>query len=117
MITAAPAKQHVVSVSISKTSYAEIAELCRQWATERHLGTVEGAHYICVTSVHGVIMAKDDPAIAEIINQADVATADGMQWWLFRLTREPRRLWKRYVLITPRFLPPWAAQKWRRRAS
>lgn len=32
--------------------------------------------------------------------------------WLFRLSREPARLWKRYLLITPRFLPLWARQKW-----
>jgi N-acetylglucosaminyldiphosphoundecaprenol N-acetyl-beta-D-mannosaminyltransferase len=31
--------------------------------------------------------------------------------WLFRLCREPRRLWKRYLLITPVFLPLWAMQK------
>lgn len=30
--------------------------------------------------------------------------------WLFRLTMEPSRLWKRYLLVTPRFLPLWAAQ-------
>lgn len=30
--------------------------------------------------------------------------------WLFRLVMEPRRLWRRYVLTTPRFLPLWAAQ-------
>jgi len=27
--------------------------------------------------------------------------------WLFRLLMEPRRLWRRYVLVTPRFLPLW----------
>jgi N-acetylglucosaminyldiphosphoundecaprenol N-acetyl-beta-D-mannosaminyltransferase len=39
--------------------------------------------------------------------------------WLFRLTSEPSRLWKRYLLITPRFLPLWAMQKLRagRRSS
>jgi N-acetylglucosaminyldiphosphoundecaprenol N-acetyl-beta-D-mannosaminyltransferase len=31
--------------------------------------------------------------------------------WLFRLTREPARLWKRYLLVTPGFLPCWAVQK------
>ena len=31
--------------------------------------------------------------------------------WLFRLTMEPRRLWKRYLLVTPVFLPLWALQK------
>jgi N-acetylglucosaminyldiphosphoundecaprenol N-acetyl-beta-D-mannosaminyltransferase len=30
--------------------------------------------------------------------------------WLFRLLAEPVRLWRRYVLITPRFLPLWALQ-------
>ena len=31
--------------------------------------------------------------------------------WLFRLLMEPSRLWRRYVLITPRFLPLWALQR------
>jgi len=30
--------------------------------------------------------------------------------WLFRLLIEPVRLWRRYVLITPRFLPLWLKQ-------
>jgi N-acetylglucosaminyldiphosphoundecaprenol N-acetyl-beta-D-mannosaminyltransferase len=34
---------------------------------------------------------------------------NGLEWF-FRLTREPGRLWKRYVLETPRFLPLWALQ-------
>jgi len=33
--------------------------------------------------------------------------------WLFRLLVEPARLWRRYLLITPRFLPLWAWQKLR----
>ncbi|MES1262594.1 MAG: WecB/TagA/CpsF family glycosyltransferase [Acidobacteriota bacterium] len=33
--------------------------------------------------------------------------------WLFRLTMEPTRLWKRYILVTPLFLPCWALQKLR----
>jgi N-acetylglucosaminyldiphosphoundecaprenol N-acetyl-beta-D-mannosaminyltransferase len=31
--------------------------------------------------------------------------------WLYRLCREPGRLWKRYILTTPWFLPYWAVQK------
>lgn len=31
--------------------------------------------------------------------------------WFFRLTKEPKRLWRRYLLITPVFLPLWAMQK------
>ena len=31
--------------------------------------------------------------------------------WFFRLLMEPRRLWRRYILETPLFLPLWAFQK------
>ncbi len=31
--------------------------------------------------------------------------------WFFRLLMEPARLWKRYLWVTPRFLPLWALQK------
>jgi N-acetylglucosaminyldiphosphoundecaprenol N-acetyl-beta-D-mannosaminyltransferase len=30
--------------------------------------------------------------------------------WLFRLVSEPLRLWRRYLLVSPRFLPLWAMQ-------
>ena len=35
---------------------------------------------------------------------------NGLEWF-YRLCVEPKRLWRRYVLETPRFLPLWAAQK------
>ncbi len=73
-----PEKQCVVGVEISKTSYAEVVELCRLWAVERRVAPISRARYICVTSVHGVIMAHDDPNIASILNTADIATPDGM---------------------------------------
>jgi N-acetylglucosaminyldiphosphoundecaprenol N-acetyl-beta-D-mannosaminyltransferase len=31
--------------------------------------------------------------------------------WFFRLCSEPRRLWRRYLLETPFFLPLWTMQK------
>lgn len=31
--------------------------------------------------------------------------------WFFRLTTEPKRLWKRYLLVTPKFIPLWAMQR------
>jgi N-acetylglucosaminyldiphosphoundecaprenol N-acetyl-beta-D-mannosaminyltransferase len=65
-------------VGISKTSYAEVVALCREWCAQRRAGTNPPSRYICVTSVHGVIMAEDDPQMARILNQADVATPDGM---------------------------------------
>ena len=35
---------------------------------------------------------------------------NGLEWF-YRLCAEPKRLWRRYVLETPRFLPLWALQK------
>jgi N-acetylglucosaminyldiphosphoundecaprenol N-acetyl-beta-D-mannosaminyltransferase len=69
-----PEKQFVVSAGVSKTSYGEVVELCRQWAAD----PAAASHYICVTSVHGLILAKDDPTFAEILNAADITTPDGM---------------------------------------
>jgi N-acetylglucosaminyldiphosphoundecaprenol N-acetyl-beta-D-mannosaminyltransferase len=31
--------------------------------------------------------------------------------WFFRLTAEPTRLWKRYLFVTPLFIPLWAMQR------
>jgi N-acetylglucosaminyldiphosphoundecaprenol N-acetyl-beta-D-mannosaminyltransferase len=33
--------------------------------------------------------------------------------WLFRLLSEPRRLWRRYLLETPQFIPRWILQRLR----
>ncbi len=74
----APPKQLIVSVGISRTSYGEVVDLCRQWAAERKTSSQSAARYICVTSVHGIIAAQDDPQIAKILNKADIATPDGM---------------------------------------
>lgn len=35
--------------------------------------------------------------------------ARGLEW-LYRLTRDPKRLWRRYLLLTPRYLPLITAQ-------
>ncbi len=79
MHSALPEKQLVVSVGISKTSYREVVELCAQWAVERRSAEHTGAaRYICVTSVHGIMMAHDDPEIAKVLNEADIVTPDGM---------------------------------------
>jgi N-acetylglucosaminyldiphosphoundecaprenol N-acetyl-beta-D-mannosaminyltransferase len=37
---------------------------------------------------------------------------NGLEWF-FRLTREPGRLWKRYLMVTTLFPPLWAMQKLR----
>jgi N-acetylglucosaminyldiphosphoundecaprenol N-acetyl-beta-D-mannosaminyltransferase len=74
-----PAKCSVVGVGISATSYEEVVGCCAGWIAERRLGAASPmARYVCVTSVHGVIAARDDRDVREILNQADIATPDGM---------------------------------------
>jgi N-acetylglucosaminyldiphosphoundecaprenol N-acetyl-beta-D-mannosaminyltransferase len=73
-----PEKQLILNVGISKTSYEEVSALCQQWSQERRIAPSNRARYICVTSVHGIIMARDDAEIAKTLNEADIATPDGM---------------------------------------
>lgn len=61
----------------------------------------------------GVVMAGVGAAFdfhAGNVKQAPAWMQRAGLEWFFRLAAEPRRLWKRYVLITPRFLPLWALQ-------
>ncbi len=81
-----PEKQFVVSVGISKTSYSEVVALCRQWAGGNR------THYICVTNAYSIMSAKDDPEIARVFNEADIATPDGMPVvWALRTLGSPRQ--------------------------
>src|SRR5882724_2237158 len=83
-----PEKQFVVSIGISKTSYSEVVSLCRQWVAERQ----DQARYICVTNVYSIMLAKDDPALAEVFNQADIATPDGVPVvWALRTLGAPQQ--------------------------
>ena len=77
-MTPLPEKQEVLNIGISKTSYEEVCGLCGQWIEERRSSKGARARYICVTSVHGIILAQDDPEFAQILNEADIATPDGM---------------------------------------
>lgn len=87
-----PEKQLVISVGISTTSYDEVADLCSRWAAERKSAPGGRAHYICVTSVHGVMLAKEDPQIARYLNEADIATPDGMPVvWALRSFGRPNQ--------------------------
>ncbi|MBV8568985.1 MAG: WecB/TagA/CpsF family glycosyltransferase [Acidobacteriaceae bacterium] len=101
-VAAGPEKQLVLNVGISKTSYAEVSALCVQWARERRAARISRARYICVTSVHGVIMAQDDPEVARILNDADIATPDGMPLvWAMRSfgCREQQRVYGPTLLL------------------
>ena len=78
MTTALPEKQLVLNVGVSKTSYGEVVALCSEWIAEAKISKPLAARYVCVTSVHGIVMAQDDPAFCAILNAADVVTPDGM---------------------------------------
>jgi N-acetylglucosaminyldiphosphoundecaprenol N-acetyl-beta-D-mannosaminyltransferase len=78
MVMSTPRKQPILGVGISQTSYAEVVDLCTQWAIERRTAAHPRTRFICVTSVHGIMMAQDDREVAQILNEADVATPDGM---------------------------------------
>lgn len=71
------------------------------------------AHRHCFPGVTliGVGAAFDFHA-GRIKQAPDWMQRNGLEW-LFRLMTEPARLWKRYLLISPRFLPLWAIQRWR----
>jgi N-acetylglucosaminyldiphosphoundecaprenol N-acetyl-beta-D-mannosaminyltransferase len=61
----------------------------------------------------GVVMAGVGAAFdfhAGRVRQApEWMRRNGLEW-LFRLAMEPSRLWRRYLLVTPWFLPCWALQ-------
>jgi N-acetylglucosaminyldiphosphoundecaprenol N-acetyl-beta-D-mannosaminyltransferase len=74
-----PSKHSVIGVNISTTSYCEVVECCQKWIQARRSGAgASTAHYVCVTSVHGIITARDDKEVRNILNSADIATPDGM---------------------------------------
>jgi N-acetylglucosaminyldiphosphoundecaprenol N-acetyl-beta-D-mannosaminyltransferase len=73
-------------VGISKTSYTEIVALCRHWAGKNR------THYICVTNVYSIMLAKDHPEIARVFNEADIATPYGMAVvWALRTLGSPQQ--------------------------
>src|SRR2546422_888134 len=78
-------KVPVVGVNISATSYRDVADRCAAWVAEKRAWqngagatNTPAARMICVTSVHGVMLAVADRSLRAILNSADVATPDGM---------------------------------------
>jgi N-acetylglucosaminyldiphosphoundecaprenol N-acetyl-beta-D-mannosaminyltransferase len=79
-------KQNVIGVGITPTSYEEVVETCKAWLADRDNRrqapgleqSVRVGRYITVTSVHGVISSVTNTSFRECINQADIATPDGM---------------------------------------
>lgn len=70
---------NVLGVAVNAMNLSIAADLILQAARERRKG------YICVTGVHGVTEAQDDPEFRQILNGAFLNTTDGMPLvWLGR---------------------------------
>ncbi len=79
--TLAPKKKVVLGVAVSTTSYDEVVEVCSRWADEQRAGNgtaPPAARFVCVTSVHGVVLAVLDRRLRGVFNQASIITPDGM---------------------------------------
>ncbi len=65
-------KKHVLGMNLSVGSFAEHIQAFAQ------LGREHRSSFVCCVNVHMCVEAKNDPSIAQIVNEADLATADGM---------------------------------------
>lgn len=76
--------RYLLGSRIDATTYAEATERVLGWAREGE------SAYVCVTSVHGLIEASDDPSFQDVLNGADLVTPDGMPvvWGLRQLGAE-----------------------------
>jgi N-acetylglucosaminyldiphosphoundecaprenol N-acetyl-beta-D-mannosaminyltransferase len=85
-----PARVNVLGVGVSAINLDSAVAAVGQALAQRAKG------YVCVTGVHGVSEAQNDPAFRQILNQAFLNTPDGMPMvWMGRLQgfREMRRVY------------------------
>jgi N-acetylglucosaminyldiphosphoundecaprenol N-acetyl-beta-D-mannosaminyltransferase len=66
-------KTPVLGVGVSQANYGQILRLCREWIAKKDEG-----HYCAVLTVHAVMTGFFDPAFRSSLNQATLATSDGM---------------------------------------
>lgn len=84
------ARRHILDTRVDATSYEDATQRVIHWAKNRE------SRYVCVTSVHGVIEAHDNPALRPVWDRSDLNTPDGMPlvWGLRALgVPEARRVY------------------------
>jgi N-acetylglucosaminyldiphosphoundecaprenol N-acetyl-beta-D-mannosaminyltransferase len=75
-----PPRVNVLGVGVSAINLDSAMEAIARALRERRKG------YVCVTGVHGVSEAREDPALRTILNDAFLNTPDGMPMvWMGRL--------------------------------
>lgn len=76
----------VLGVGIDAISWPDAIDRITRWAAARE------SRYVCFCNVHSVVTATRDPRYREIIEQADLATPDGMPVvWLLRWLACPQQ--------------------------
>jgi N-acetylglucosaminyldiphosphoundecaprenol N-acetyl-beta-D-mannosaminyltransferase len=71
---------NILGVGVSAITMAMALRTIDEWITQRV------PHYVCVTSVHGVMESQRDAILRQIHNRAGMVTPDGMPLvWLSRL--------------------------------
>lgn len=62
----------VLGVGVSAITMDDAVATIERWIADRD------QHYVCVTTVHGVMEAQDDDAFRSILNDSGMTTPDGM---------------------------------------
>jgi N-acetylglucosaminyldiphosphoundecaprenol N-acetyl-beta-D-mannosaminyltransferase len=73
-------RHNILGVYVSATNLESSITAIDDWMSRKE------PHYVCVTSVHGIIESQTDKNLRQIHNQAGLVTPDGMPLvWLIRL--------------------------------
>jgi N-acetylglucosaminyldiphosphoundecaprenol N-acetyl-beta-D-mannosaminyltransferase len=67
-----PARVNVLGVGISAINMGTALASIDDWIARRE------QHYVCVTTVHGVMACQSDPELRQIFNRSGLTTPDGM---------------------------------------
>lgn len=69
----------VIGVPIDSLNWSQALSSLAGWAAGRE------SRYVCICNAHSVVTARQDPAFAKVIHEADMATPDGAPVaWLMR---------------------------------
>jgi N-acetylglucosaminyldiphosphoundecaprenol N-acetyl-beta-D-mannosaminyltransferase len=75
---AAIARFDLLGVPVSAISLDQAVRAIDGWIRAARQAPVNGAPYVCICGVHGVIECQRDPKLREIHDRAAMVTPDGM---------------------------------------
>ena len=62
---------YVLGAFIDALTWDQAVERLAEWGARRD------SRYVCICNVHSVVTGSQDPSFMEVLNDADMATADG----------------------------------------